>query len=183
VALARKRGWRLRSVEIPVCPEERGQGSTEALGEWLETAATWLGLEAEPVAVPYAEVEALVRGAAPALIRLPATAKPGFLVLLGSQRHRVTLLGPDLRTHRVAVEMVRTALCQAVEAPLLAEVEQVLEIVGVAGRRRVRAQRTILRERLSAERLGGCWILRLPAGASFWQQLRQAICRAACWGS
>jgi ATP-binding cassette subfamily B protein len=76
--------------------------------------------------------------------------------------------------HRVAVETVRTALCQAVEAPLLAEVEQVLEIVGVTGRRRAQVRRTMLLERLSAERLGGCWILRLPAGASFWQQLRQA---------
>jgi len=74
--------------------------------------------------------------------------------------------------HRVAVETVRTALCQAIEAPLLAEVDQVLEIVGVSRRRR--ARRTMLRERLSAERLGGCWILRLPAGAPFWQQLRQA---------
>jgi len=173
-AVARQCGWRLRGVEIPVCPEARGQDSAEALGEWLEKAAAWLGLEAEPVAVPYAEVEALIRGAGPALIHLPATEKPGFLVLLGRQRRRVTLLGPDLRAHRVAVEIVRTALCQAVEAPLLSEVEQVLEIVGVAGRRRARARRTILRERLSAERLGGCWVLRLPAGASFWQQLRQA---------
>src|SRR5262245_17822679 len=173
-ALARQRGSRLRGVEIPVCPEERGQHSPEELGEWLETAAAWLGLEAEPAAVSYAEVEALIRGAGPALIRLPTTEKPGFLVLLGSQRRRVTLLGPDLRAHRVAVEIVRTALCQAVEAPLLAEVDQVLEIVGVAGRRRARARRTILRERLSAERLGGCWVLRLPAGASFWQQLQQA---------
>src|SRR5262245_14785785 len=103
-AVARQRGWRLRGVEIPVCPEERGQDSPEALGEWLETAAAWLGLEAEPVAVPYAEVEALIRSAGPALIHLPATEKPGFLVLLGRQRRRVTLLGPDLRAHRVAVE-------------------------------------------------------------------------------
>src|SRR5215831_13591600 len=102
-ALARQRGWRLRDVEIPVYPAARGQASPEALEEWLETAATWLGLEAEPVAVPYAEVEALVRGAGPALIRLPTTEKPGFLVLLGSQRRRAMLLGPDLRVHRVAV--------------------------------------------------------------------------------
>ena len=173
-ALARQRGWRLRGVEIPVGPEAQGRTVRRRLEEWLETAAAWLGLEAEPVAVPYAEVEVLVRGAGPALLRLPATEKPGFLVLLGSQRHRVTLLGPDLLVHRVTVKTVRTALCQAIEAPLLAEVEQVLEIVGVAGRRRARARRTMLHERLSAERLGGCWLLRLPAGASFWQQLRQA---------
>src|SRR5215831_12934683 len=102
-ALARQCGWQLHGVAIPSGPEDPGSGSVEALGAWLETAAAWLGLEAEPVAVPYAEVEALVRGAGPALIRLPTTEKPGFLVLLGSQRRRAMLLGPDLRVHRVAV--------------------------------------------------------------------------------
>ena len=126
------------------------------------------------MAVLYAEVEVLVRSAGPALLRLPTTEKPGWLVLLGSQRRRVTLLGPDLRVRRVAVEMVRTAVCQAIEAPLLAEVDQVLAGVGIAGRRHARARRTMLRERLSAERLGRCWLLRLPAGASFGRQLRQA---------
>src|SRR5439155_27138181 len=86
VALARLRGWRLRGVAIPGCPEVRDQDSPEALGAWLEMAAAWLGLEAEPVAVPYAEVEALVRGAGPAILRLPTTDKPGCLVLLGRQR-------------------------------------------------------------------------------------------------
>jgi ATP-binding cassette, subfamily B, bacterial len=46
--------------------------------------------------------------------------------------------------------------------------------VGIARRRRPRARRAILAERLSAERLSDCWVLRLPADASFWQQMRQA---------
>ena len=172
--LARLRGWRLRGVEAPAYPGGTEQDGTEAIGVWLEAAAAWLGLEAKPVETPYAEVEDLVRGVGPALMRLPGMEKPGFLAVLGSQRRRVMLVGPDLVVHRVVVEVVCTAWCQAVEAPLLAEVEQVIEAVGIARRRRPRARRAILAERLSAERLSDCWVLRLPADASFWQQMRQA---------
>src|SRR6266581_3486462 len=174
VALARLQGRRLRGGEAPGGPAGPAPDSTEALGTWLEAVAAWVGLEAEPVEVPYGEVEGLVRRASPALLRLPGREKPGFLALLGSQRRWVRLLGPDLAVRRVPVEVVRTALCQAVEAPLRAEVEQMLQDLGVAKRRHAWAQRTMLGEQLSAQRLRGCWLLRLPADASFWRQMRQA---------
>ncbi|HEY7495667.1 MAG TPA: ABC transporter ATP-binding protein, partial [Candidatus Tectomicrobia bacterium] len=172
--LARLQGWRLRGVEAPGCPAGLEHGSPEALHVWLEAVAAWLGVAAEPVEVPYAAVESLVRGAGPALIRLPGREKPGFLALLGSQQRRAMLLGPDLVLHRVPVEALCTAYCHNVEAPLVAEVEQVLDAVGVSRRHRQRARRTLLDERLSGVRLGDCWVLRLPADASFWQQMRQA---------
>jgi multidrug resistance efflux pump len=171
---ARLRGWRLRDVEPPVYQGGLEQGEMEALGVWLEAAALWLGLEAEPVEVSYAEVESLVRGSGPALLRLPGLEKPGFLALLGSQGCRVMLVGPDLAVHPMAVEVICTALCHVAEAPLMAEVEQILAAVGVPRQRRPRALRAMLNERLSAERLGDCWVLHLPADASFWQQVRQA---------
>jgi ATP-binding cassette subfamily B protein len=146
----------------------------EALHGWLEAAAGWLGVEAELVEVPYAEVDSLVRGAGPALLRLPGREKPAFLALLGCRRGRVLLLGPDLVVHRVPVEVVCTACRHAVEAPLVAEVEHILDTVGVSGRHRHRARRTMLGERLGGTQLGECWVVRLPAEASFWQQLRQA---------
>src|SRR5262245_30267869 len=124
--LARLRGWRLRSVEAPVCPAGLEQENPEALQRWLEAVAAWFGVAAEPVEVLYAEVESLVRGAGPALLRLPGREKPGFLALLGYQRRQVRLLGPDLVMHRVSVEALCTACCHGVEAPLVAEVEQVL---------------------------------------------------------
>jgi hypothetical protein len=129
--LARLRGWRLRSVEAPVCPAGLQQGNPEVLHVWLEAVATWFGVAAEPVEVPYAEVESLVRSAGPALIRLPGREKPGFLALLGSQRRRVMLLGPDLVVHRVSMAVLCTACRHDVEAPLEAEVGHVLDTVGV----------------------------------------------------
>jgi len=171
--LARLRGWRLRSVEAPGCPAGLEQGNPEALYVWLEMVATWFGVAAELVEVPYAEVESLVRGAGPALMRLPGREKPGFLALLGSQRRQAMLLGPDLVVHRVSVEGLCTACCHDVEAPLVAEVEHVLDAVGVPRRHWKRARRAMLSERLSGASFGDCWVLRLPAEAPFWQQMGQ----------
>src|SRR5215510_11401662 len=174
ITLARRQGWHVSDTVAPVYPGEIEPGDGEALGTWLETAATWLGLEAEPVEVPYAEIAALLRGAGPALLRLPGREKPGFFVLLGSQRRRVLLLGPDLAVHRVAIESVRMALCHGVEGPLQAEVAQMLQAVGVPRRHQARTQRALLDERLRTVQLQECWMLRLPADASCWQQIRQA---------
>jgi ATP-binding cassette subfamily B protein len=172
--LARFQGWQLRSPEAPVCPAELAYNRPEALHAWLEAAAAWLGVEAERVEVPYAEVASLVSGAGPALLCLPGREKPGFLALLGRQRRLVLLLGPDLAVHRVPVEVLCTACCHTVETPLEAEVEHVLDAIGVSGRHQHRARRALLGERLSGLRFEACWVLRLPAEASFWQQLRQA---------
>lgn len=172
--LARLQGWRLRSPDAPGCPVGVEHGSPETLPVWLEAVATWLGVTAEPVEVPYAEVESLIHSAAPALLRLPGREKPAFLALLRGRGRQVVLLGPDLTLHRVPVQVLCAVCCHGVEAPLLEEVEQILDTAGVARRYRTRARRAILGERLSSTQLGGCWILRLPADVSFWQHMRQA---------
>ncbi len=172
-ALARKSGLVPRPVEIPTPPNGFAQADAEALGRWIEAAADCLGLEAEPLEAPYGEAEQLVRNAGPALLRLPGKDEPRFLALLDGQR-MVSVLGPDLTVHRLQPEVVRTALCQALEAPVAAEVDRLLNEAGVPERRWSRAREAILRELLSSERLAGSWLLRLPPGAPFWQQLHQA---------
>src|SRR5438034_1357777 len=74
----------------------------------------------------------------------------------------------------VALARLQGWWLRAVEAPLRAEVEQLLQDLGVTKRRHAWAQLTMLGEQLSAQRLRGCWLLRLPADASFWRQMRQA---------
>ena len=75
-----------RSVDIPAPPQGLGQfgitghNGCEALGRWIETAASCLGLEAEPVQMSYAQTERLLRHAGPALVLLPA---PGQCTLSG----------------------------------------------------------------------------------------------------
>jgi ATP-binding cassette subfamily B protein len=126
------------------------------------------------VEAPYAEVAGLVRGAGPALLRLPGAGAPCFLALLKGTRRTVTLLGPDLAVHRRPLEAVCATLCQNLETPLQADVERLLDGVGIARRRRARVRAALLRQRLSTARLSDCWLLRLPAGTPVWRQLRHA---------
>jgi ATP-binding cassette subfamily B protein len=156
-ALARRRrlGIRAAGAEGPPPPPHE-----DRLGPWIEAAAAALGLEAEPVEVPYAEVDRLVRGARFALLRLPEAAGSGFLAVLGGRGRRITLLGPDLGTTRARPEELRAAVCAGVEAPVAGEVERLLAGAGLRGRRRERARRALRGELLGARRIGGCWLLR-----------------------
>ena len=173
-ALARTGGLAPRSVEVSVSPGSLAWDSREALGRWIEATAGVLGLEAERVEVPYAEVEWLVRSAGPALLRLPGGDEPHFLALLGGRRRVVSILGPDRTVHRLQPEVICAALCQGLEQRLAARVDQVLSAANVPKRRQARARAAIIRERLSPVRIDGGWLLRLPPSASIWRQMCQA---------
>jgi ATP-binding cassette subfamily B protein len=169
--LARQSGLSPRTGRPPAPPQGLGQDGDEPLSRWLTLAAGGLGLEAEPVMSPYTEVEWLVRSAGPALLRIPGTGEPRFLALLGGGR-RVTALGPDRRVRRVRPAVVCAVLCRDVEAPLLAEVDRMLDTAGVSPRRQRGARAAVLREQLGAAWITGCWRLRVSRGASLWRQAR-----------
>jgi ATP-binding cassette subfamily B protein len=163
--------------EVAAPPENFEQADDEALGRWIDVAAGRLGLEAEPVESSYAEVDQLVRGVSPALLRLPGTfdeGEPRFLALLRGGWWRISVVGPDLSVRRVRPEAIRGALCYELEAPLVGPVDQLLAEAGVPEDRRGRARMAILREWLSPARIGGCWLLRHAPGANFWGQVRYA---------
>ena len=170
-ALARQSGLSPRTEKPPTPPPGLEQDGDEPLGRWLVLAAGSLGLEIEAVMTPYSEVEWLVRGAGPALLRIPGTSEPRFLALLGSGR-KVAVLGPDRKVHQVQPSVVCITLCRDLEAPLLAEVDRMLDTAGVSPRRRREARAAILREQLGATWIEGCWRLRLSRGASLWRQAR-----------
>lgn len=139
-ALARQSGLAPRPLETPNPPNNGlARESSEALGRWIEAAAGYLGLEAEPLKTPYVEIEQLVRSAGPALLRLSGKDELRFLALLDGQR-MVSILGPDLAVHRLQPAVVRAALCQALEAPVVSEVDRLLNEAGVPKRRRSRAR-------------------------------------------
>src|SRR5262245_40524958 len=62
-AMARRSGLRLQARQALGPPEEFGTEGGDALGAWIEAAAAWVGLEAEPVETPYAEVERFIHRA------------------------------------------------------------------------------------------------------------------------
>src|SRR6267142_5124693 len=173
-ALARIGDLAPRSVEVPPPPHSLARDGAEGLGRWIEATAGSLGLEAEPVDVPYAEVERLVRSAGPALLRLPGAGEPHFLALLSGRRWAVSILGPDRLLHRLRPDVICRALCHELEQLHMARVDQLLGEAKVPKRRQARARVAIPHERLSPVRLDDGWLLRLPPSASIWRQVRQA---------
>ncbi len=145
---------------------------------WIEWAGAQLGLEVLPVDSSVPDVDMLLRGAGPALLPFEDERGIGFFLLLGHKpgrkRGALRVLGPDLRAHAVAPAALRNALTWQREAPLVPEISRLLEAARVPAKRRAKVRAAMLRERLATERVGPLWMLRLPASAGFWQQLRAA---------
>lgn len=145
----------------------------DAVGDWISLNADHLNLEAQPVFASYAELERVVRAIGPALIRFRAGDDVRFLALLRSGR-RAVLVDASLNKRKVSSRVLCSALREPFEVPLTAQLDQLLENIGVARRRRASARKAILRERLSAITISDFWALRLPPGAGFFRQLRNA---------
>ena len=154
-------------------PLDDGDPTAEAR-RWVEWAGTQLGLEVVPVDTSVPDLARLLRGAAPVVLPFEDERGQGFFLLLGCARGRARLLGPDLRPQRVGLDALRNAMCWPREAPHFPEISRLLEAARVPPKRRDKVRAAMLRERLASERIGPCWMLRLPASTGFWQQLSEA---------
>src|SRR5260221_1945502 len=135
----------------------------EALGEWLEGAALWLGIETQRVETPYPDFERQVSRIGPALIRISS----GFLAVCKSRsRSVVAVVAPDGNKHKVSTAALRSALCGEIEAPVTKQIQELLERAGVPAAKQAKAREAILKERFSARRISGIWLLRQPPGAN-----------------
>ena len=163
-----------RACRLPFRPADRPasiQDSTKTDGfdaetRWLESATVAMGLEVEAVHAPYNEVDRLIKGAAPALLRIEHEGRSMLLALRSGRRRTASLVAPDLSRHRVSSASIRAALCRPMEAPLAEDTEHLLDEAGVRPRRRTRVRAALLRERLAGTMVTGCWLLRPPASAS-----------------
>lgn len=158
---------------------ETAWAEEEGLPRRIEHIASQLGIEVEPVEAAFIDVDRLVRGAAPAILRLPpAPTAAGvsascFLALLKGGARRVSVLAPDLSVKRLPVRALRDVLCYPVESPYVAATDEVLRWAGVPEDRLPNVRRAALAEQLSAVRVGGGWLLRLSPAAPLWRQARQ----------
>src|SRR5690606_18144124 len=86
--LARRSGMALEPRVAPAPPLDLPWDNVARTGKWIEATAQWLGLEAEPVTLSYAELDEAIRRAAPALLYVPGD-EPRFLALLRFGRRKV----------------------------------------------------------------------------------------------
>lgn len=160
-ALGRRSGLGLRSDSTDVHsippPED------EQLGPWIEMVAEWLGLEVEPLDLPYGQLEQLVRAAGPTLLRLPGESGEHFLAVLSGGR-RIALLTPTLTVTSVPAAVLRAELARGLAGSRADGIDQLLRQAGVSGKREERARAVLRGEALSGKPLGA-WLLR-SAGAA-----------------
>ncbi|MDQ3624711.1 MAG: hypothetical protein M3463_19880, partial [Verrucomicrobiota bacterium] len=98
---------RIKGLGSRTAPEFAAPHDSDKFSQWLDGAATSFGLEAEPVEAWYSDIDGLIHGAAPALLRLPREREADFLVLTKSSKRRVSLLGTDHVVRAVSPEMIR----------------------------------------------------------------------------
>lgn len=187
-ALARRSKLEPSSVPVPPPPSSlaamenasasRDLLSHDSLNQWIESAANWLGVEAEPSAMPYEGLERLLENAGPAVLQVPGNGPLRFLLLLprasfSRRRGRIAVLAPDLRTVSLRIDAARALLCSALEETVAPEVDRLLSEAGIADARRRAARAALLLERLRTKEVGGCWLLRQSPGAGFWSQAKR----------
>ncbi|MEW5983040.1 MAG: ABC transporter ATP-binding protein [Acidobacteriota bacterium] len=185
--LARKRRL-VRHSRVTSLPVLRPADAADpgAFARWIDGVAAELGVEIEPVAASYAEVDQFVRAAAPALVRLPAQGHGDalrFLVVIKRVGRHLSVLGPDLQARRVPCDAVRDVLCHEIEASVLDEADRLLDFAGTPAGRRSMARSAIAREAVArrgdgASPIGSGWLLRLAAGAG----LRERARHEGFWG-
>lgn len=148
----------------------------EDFDRWLLHVGANQGIEVEPVEASGAEIEELLHGAGPALLRYreidgPATGEPALLLLLRSRARMAMLVDPELRIVEFPLDQVEASLCAEQERPVIADVDALLDQTNIAARRRAKIKRLLLQERMAGQRVPGCWLLRIPTTACFWKQL------------
>jgi ATP-binding cassette subfamily B protein len=125
-------------------------------------------LEALATEMSYADFERRLPTLGPALLHFPD--EDGFLAVLANG----ALLSPDRKRISMDPATIRAARCSEMEAPVSKQIQETLEHAEIPASKQARAREAILRERFSGTPIRGIWLLRLPPGADFWLQLREA---------
>ena len=142
--------------------------------EWLAWAAGRIGIEALPVSATVRELPQVLASGGPAILRINAHDRQGYLALSGSRSGNPQFLCPSHGRLRVQKSAVETLLASDLDARVRPEVERVLEKADVRGKRRARVADAMITERIAGETLDGLYLLRLPATADFGKQVWQA---------
>ena len=169
--LARKAGFLSTPADVPGLPENLDLEEDDAFEKWADSVVKPLSLEIEAVESPYADIEQMICGAGPALLRVPGGTEPCFLILLKGGRKSISVIAPDLSVKRIHSKPVRDALTYPLEAPLAEYVDDLLVQAGVSSERIEKTRKSLLQEQLGTARISGCWLMRLSPSTGFWKQL------------
>ena len=167
------------SPTLPAIPD-LSTSDDETVGKWIDNIAFHLDLEAEATVAGYGEIDQFIRGAYPALMRLPdeeGQHQLQFLVVLKANWRHVFLIGPDHSTYPVDPQHIRNTLCSPIEAPFLSHINDILNKLEITGQRPSRNRLTLTREiimqaGLATTTVGAGWLLRPLPNTSLRGQAR-----------
>ena len=162
-----------RAAGLPTTtrPSARTDDSNE---DQVACAAEALGLQADAVDAAFGEVDAFLRVAAPAIVRIDFPGNAGLVLLARSRGRRLTVVGPDHRIVTIASDVLRRALVDPAAQPLVAESERLVGETEIGAASRPRVVRALVAERLRARRFEAGWLIRVPSNARFRDQLAVA---------
>ncbi len=156
-----------RVVELGVPDPE------DDLESWFDAAGSWMGVEIIPIAAPVAEVQAMIEGSAPAVLRVAS----GLIPVLEVRRGRATVLTPDGARHRVPIKQLAEALASTALTPVRATVAREmegLEGLNMGAKPKLRVAAALVAARTTDLQISGVYALRLAAEAPLRQHLRTA---------
>ncbi len=171
LALARAARLAPRAQALHEVPSAEGAAS---LGERIAATAEECGLEVELLETPYADADALLERAAPALIGIESASGEVRLVALLRGGRRPRVLTPDGSTQRADLRQLRELWCEPHERTLDPIVAPVLDAADLQGRARERARRALVAAHLGAVPVSAAWMLRAPPGRPFADAARRA---------
>ncbi|MBX3197438.1 MAG: ABC transporter ATP-binding protein [Labilithrix sp.] len=155
-ALAATAGLAVRRGVLPA-PPDGACASPDGVALWIEHASAHVGIDAEPVGAFYPDLEALARGAPPALLALG----PDLLLAVAAvDRSTARVIAPDGAAHAVPFADLWARLVSGIPDADDAGLDELLTRARVPGRRRARARESLRRTRLSAQWVEGWWMLR-----------------------
>jgi ABC-type multidrug transport system fused ATPase/permease subunit len=171
--LLRQAGLRPSAGEALAVPEA-ARANANDLDRWIAWASERLGFEAKPLDANAGSLDALLLQAGPSLLHFHDGREQRFLLLLASRHGMPRVLAPDLRVRTYPLHDLRHAVLAPHEAALMPDVARLLDVADLAPGRAARVGSALARERLGSKTIAKCWMLRVPATAPFWRQVRHA---------
>ncbi|MEM7112074.1 MAG: ABC transporter ATP-binding protein [Chloroflexota bacterium] len=161
LALAKSAGW----VDLQ---EAIGVEANESL---VDIAQQW-HINLDPICIPYSEVQLFSQNAQLALIHVEVDHLSGWLAFLKGGKRRVSVLAADSSVQQVSPQLLHFALCQHLEAPWEASIEQALSERS-APNRHTQVRQALLNRRLETAVIEPCWQLTRSAGVGWWAQAQE----------
>ena len=145
-----------------------------ALNSWMEQAAAEMNIGLQAIDWSYRDYAALLRVAAPAVLRVTVAGEMRFLLLLRRGQRQITVLKPDQSQVKLSVWVLAGQLRQQEAGQFAVAVDELLAQTGISAESTPTARDALLTEQLSGKQLSGCWLLQIPTHAPLSQHLRHS---------